>query len=61
MEKLAPIPFGSVILITGAGIIGILCAAIMHHAGHRKVIIVDHIPERRELNNKLGRIYYNVY
>ena len=41
-------------LITGAGPIGIMAAAIVKHAGARKVVITDVNPYRLELARKLG-------
>lgn len=51
---MAPLPIGSTILISGAGIIGNLWASILHHSGHRKVIIAEPVLARRELTQKLG-------
>lgn len=45
---------GEDVLITGAGPIGIMAAAIVRHAGARYVVITDINPWRLELANKLG-------
>lgn len=49
-----PAPIGSEILLTGAGIIGNLWTAVLHHRGHRKVTVVEPSGVRRELNKRLG-------
>ncbi len=45
---------GEDVLITGAGPIGIMAAAIVRHAGARHVVITDINPYRLELAKKMG-------
>ena len=45
---------GEDVLITGAGPIGIMAAAIVRHAGARHVVVTDINPYRLELAQKLG-------
>ena len=45
---------GEDVLITGAGPIGAMAAAVCKHAGARHVVITDVIPSRLELAAKLG-------
>ena len=45
---------GEDVLITGAGPIGIMAAAIVRHAGSRHVVITDMNPYRLELAKKMG-------
>jgi len=45
---------GEDVLITGAGPIGLMAAAVARHAGARFVVISDLIPERLELAEKMG-------
>ncbi|MFC0597703.1 L-threonine 3-dehydrogenase [Streptomyces palmae] len=45
---------GEDVLITGAGPIGMMAAAIARHAGARNVVITDVSPYRLELARKLG-------
>ena len=45
---------GEDVLVTGAGPIGIMAAAVARHAGARHVIISDPNPYRRELAEKVG-------
>jgi threonine 3-dehydrogenase len=45
---------GEDVLITGAGPIGIMAAAIVKHAGARYVVITDTNPYRLELAKKMG-------
>jgi threonine 3-dehydrogenase len=45
---------GEDILITGAGPIGCMAAAITKHAGARHVVVTDVIPYRLELAKKMG-------
>ncbi|MFC0845173.1 MULTISPECIES: L-threonine 3-dehydrogenase [Streptomyces] len=45
---------GEDVLITGAGPIGIMAAAVAKHAGARNVVITDVSPERLELARKAG-------
>src|SRR5581483_5549660 len=47
---------GEDVLITGAGPIGIMCAAVVRHAGARNVVITDINPWRLELAKKMGNI-----
>jgi len=46
--------FGEDVLITGAGPIGIMGAAVVRHAGARYVVITDVNPKRLELARKIG-------
>ncbi|MFH1760238.1 MAG: L-threonine 3-dehydrogenase [bacterium] len=46
--------FGEDVLITGAGPIGIMAAAMCRHAGARYVVITDINPYRLELAKKVG-------
>ena len=45
---------GEDVLITGAGPIGIMAAAVVRHAGARFVVITDVNPYRLELARKMG-------
>lgn len=45
---------GEDVLITGAGPIGCMAAAVVHHAGARHVVVTDMNPFRLELARKLG-------
>src|SRR5258707_6927738 len=45
---------GEDVLITGAGPIGIMAAAVAHHAGARHVVITDVNPDRLEIARKMG-------
>jgi threonine 3-dehydrogenase len=45
---------GEDVLITGAGPIGIMAAAIVRHAGARHVVITDVNPYRLELGKRMG-------
>jgi len=45
---------GEDVLITGAGPIGIMAAAIVRHAGARHVVVTDINPYRLELAKKMG-------
>jgi len=45
---------GEDVLITGAGPIGIMAAAVVRHAGARHVVITDLNPYRLELARKMG-------
>jgi threonine 3-dehydrogenase len=45
---------GEDVLITGAGPIGIMAAAVVKHAGARNIVITDMNPYRLELAKKLG-------
>jgi threonine 3-dehydrogenase len=45
---------GEDVLITGAGAIGIMAAAVVRHAGARHVVITDLNPYRLELAEKVG-------
>jgi len=44
---------GEDVLITGAGAIGLMAAAVVQHAGARHVVITDPNPERRSLAAKM--------
>ena len=46
--------FGEDVLITGAGPIGIMAAAVAKHAGARHIVITDVNPKRLELAHKMG-------
>ena len=48
---------GEDVLITGAGPIGAMAAAVCKHAGARHVVITDINPQRLELAKKLGATY----
>jgi threonine 3-dehydrogenase len=48
--------FGEDVLITGAGPIGIMAAAVAKHAGARNVVITDVNPFRLELAEKMGQV-----
>ena len=48
---------GEDVLITGAGPIGIMAAAICRHAGARNVVITDVYDYRLDLARKLGANY----
>jgi threonine 3-dehydrogenase len=45
---------GEDVLITGAGPIGVMAAAIVRHAGARYVVVTDINPKRLELAKKMG-------
>ena len=45
---------GEDVLITGAGPIGIMAAAVVRHAGARHVVVTDVNPYRLELARKMG-------
>ena len=45
---------GEDVLITGAGPIGCMAAAIVRHAGARHVVVTDPVPYRRSLARRLG-------
>ncbi len=45
---------GEDVLITGAGPIGIMAAAVAKHAGARNIVITDLNPYRLELARKMG-------
>ena len=45
---------GEDVLITGAGPIGLMAAAVVRHAGARYVVITDVNPDRLELAQKMG-------
>ena len=47
---------GEDVLITGAGPIGIMAAAIVRHAGARHVVVTDLSPKRLALAEKMGAI-----
>ncbi len=48
--------FGEDVLITGAGPIGIMAAAVARHAGARNIVISDVNPFRLELAEKMGDV-----
>ena len=45
---------GEDVLVTGAGPIGLMAAAVAHHAGARFVVVTDVNPYRLELARKMG-------
>jgi threonine 3-dehydrogenase len=45
---------GEDVLITGAGPIGLMAAAVVHHAGARFVVVTDMNPFRLDLAKKMG-------
>ncbi|MER5492632.1 L-threonine 3-dehydrogenase [Streptomyces sp. NPDC002454] len=45
---------GEDVLITGAGPIGLMAAAVARHAGARNVVVTDVSPERLDLARKIG-------
>jgi threonine 3-dehydrogenase len=45
---------GEDVLITGAGPIGLMAAAVVRHAGARHVVITDVNPDRLELAHRMG-------
>jgi threonine 3-dehydrogenase len=45
---------GEDVLVTGAGPIGLMAAAVAHHAGARYVVVTDMNPFRLELAKKMG-------
>jgi threonine 3-dehydrogenase len=45
---------GEDVLVTGAGPIGVMAAAVAHHAGARYVVVTDVNPYRLELARKMG-------
>lgn len=48
--------FGEDVLITGAGPIGIMAAAVAKHAGARNIVITDINPFRLELAERMGDV-----
>jgi len=48
---------GEDVLITGAGPIGVMAAAVCRHAGARHVVVTDVNPKRLELAKTLGATY----
>ncbi|XP_046683539.1 D-arabinitol dehydrogenase 1-like isoform X4 [Homalodisca vitripennis] len=52
-DLMTPVPIGSSVLVLGAGIIGNLVSALLHHSGHRKVVVCEPSPARQALNKKL--------
>ncbi|XP_046683523.1 D-arabinitol dehydrogenase 1-like isoform X3 [Homalodisca vitripennis] len=52
-DMMTPVPIGSSVLVLGAGIIGNLVSALLHHSGHRKVVVCEPSPARQTLNKKL--------
>ena len=53
-DRLAARPVGEDVLITGAGPIGIMGAAVAAHAGARYTVITDVNPYRLDLARKMG-------
>src|SRR5437899_4615743 len=45
---------GEDVLVTGAGPIGVMAAAVVRHAGARHVVVTDVNPYRLELARRLG-------
>ncbi|XP_063241842.1 D-altritol 5-dehydrogenase-like isoform X2 [Bacillus rossius redtenbacheri] len=56
-ELAAPLPVGSRVLVLGAGVIGNLWAALLHHHGHRQVTVSEPLEGRRRALHKLGTGY----
>ena len=54
-DRVQPVPMGSRILVQGAGIIGALWLATLHHMGHRNIIVSEPNEARRAIVKKLGR------
>jgi (R,R)-butanediol dehydrogenase/meso-butanediol dehydrogenase/diacetyl reductase len=48
------IPLGSVVVVQGAGPIGLLCAQQARHAGPARTFVVEPVPARREAATALG-------
>lgn len=53
LDKLSPLDIGLSILITGAGIIGLLWSCTLHMLGHRNVIVSEPNSIRREIFERL--------
>lgn len=53
-DRLSPVAMGSRILITGAGIIGVLCCVSAYHLGHREIYISEFSAGRRAIAQKLN-------
>ena len=53
---MSPVQPDSRILITGAGIIGNLWAAILHHHGARNVTVSEPAEGRRTITDSLGNM-----
>jgi threonine 3-dehydrogenase len=45
---------GEDVLVTGAGPIGLMAAAVVRHAGARYVVVTDPNPRRREMAGRMG-------
>lgn len=45
------------ILVMGAGIIGLLWTCLLHHLGHRNVVVVEISETRRESFKKLSNTF----
>ena len=54
---MSPVQPDSRVLITGAGIIGNLWAAILHHHGARNVTVSEPAEGRRTITDGLGNFY----
>ncbi len=48
------VPLGSVVVVQGAGPIGLLCAQHARHAGAARTFVVEPVPARREAATTLG-------
>ena len=55
---MSPVQPDSRVLITGAGIIGNLWAAILHHHGARNVTVSEPAEGRRTITDGLGNSFY---
>ena len=53
-ETIGAIPANAEILITGAGMIGLLWACLLHHRGYRNITISELSPDRRLMASDLG-------
>ncbi|KAK3932167.1 D-arabitol-phosphate dehydrogenase [Frankliniella fusca] len=53
-DRLSPVPMGSTILVTGAGIIGNLCVASAYYMGFRDIILSEPSEGRRAISSRLG-------
>ncbi|XP_034234502.1 D-altritol 5-dehydrogenase-like [Thrips palmi] len=52
-DRLIPVPMGSRVLVTGAGVIGALWVSALHHMGHRNIIVSEPNETRRGIIKKL--------
>lgn len=56
-SRISPINHGNSITVNGAGIIGNLWCTLLHHTGHRNVIVSEPEKDRRQLMEKLETGY----